>query len=171
MSCCIVWKYLAKGHNGTDRLFLHPKDSFVESESVWYRKEPFGATTMSEFMKRLSRTAVLSTEYTNHCIRATTITLLNDSGFESRHIVTVSGHKNQASLTSYCYEQSLKIPTGQSKNHQSKDRQHHGQNKKTITQTMVYKTTHKTKDWVTRTPLKTGGELRSSGRVSSSCLF
>ena len=31
------------------------------------------------------------------------------------------------------------------------------------------KHTHKTKDWVTRTPLKTGGELRCSGRVSSSC--
>jgi len=27
---------------------------------------------------------------------------------------------------------------------------------------------HKTKDRVTRTPLKTGGELRCSGRVSSS---
>ena len=31
------------------------------------------------------------------------------------------------------------------------------------------KHTHKTKDWVTRTPLKIGGELRCSGRVSSSC--
>jgi hypothetical protein len=31
------------------------------------------------------------------------------------------------------------------------------------------KHTHKTKDWVTRTPLKNGGELRCSGRVSSSC--
>ena len=31
------------------------------------------------------------------------------------------------------------------------------------------KHTYKTKDRVTRTPLKTGGELRSSGRVSSSC--
>ena len=32
-------------------------------------------------------------------------------------------------------------------------------------------TTHtfKTKDRVTRTPLKTGGELRCSGRISSSC--
>ena len=28
---------------------------------------------------------------------------------------------------------------------------------------------HKTKDRETRTPLKTGGELRCSGRVSSSC--
>jgi hypothetical protein len=31
------------------------------------------------------------------------------------------------------------------------------------------KHTHKTKDRATRTPLKTGGELRCSGRVSSSC--
>jgi len=29
--------------------------------------------------------------------------------------------------------------------------------------------THKTKDRVTRTSLKTGGELRCSGRVNSSC--
>jgi hypothetical protein len=29
--------------------------------------------------------------------------------------------------------------------------------------------TYKTKDRVTRTPLKTGGELRCSGRVGSSC--
>ena len=31
------------------------------------------------------------------------------------------------------------------------------------------KHTHKTKDQVTRTPLKTGGEFRCSGKVSSSC--
>ena len=31
------------------------------------------------------------------------------------------------------------------------------------------KHTHKTKDQVTRNPLKTGGELRCSGRVCSSC--
>jgi len=37
-------------------------------------------------------------------------------------------------------------------------------------QTTIYKTfTHKTKDRVTRTPLKTWGELKRSGRVSRSC--
>ena len=30
-------------------------------------------------------------------------------------------------------------------------------------------TIYKTNDWVTQTPLKTGGELGCSGRVSSSC--
>ena len=41
--------------------------------------------------------------------------------------------------------------------------------KSTKGQTTIYKDTYKTKDRVTRTPLKTGGELRSSGRVGSSC--
>ena len=36
-------------------------------------------------------------------------------------------------------------------------------------QITIYKHTYKIKDRVTRTPLKTGDELRCSGRVSSSC--
>ena len=59
-----------------------------------------------------------------------------------------------------------------------KDRQYNGQKKRTKGHTTMYKTlstTHfsfmrqKTKDRVTRAPLKTGNELRCSGRVSSSC--
>ena len=49
-----------------------------------------------------------------------------------------------------------------------KNRQHNGHNNSTKGQRST-KHTHKTKDRVTRTPLKTGGELRCSGRVSSSC--
>jgi hypothetical protein len=41
--------------------------------------------------------------------------------------------------------------------------------KRTKGQTTIYKNTHKTEDRVTLTPLKTGGELRCSGRVGSSC--
>jgi len=41
--------------------------------------------------------------------------------------------------------------------------------KRTKGQTTIYKHTHKTKDQVTRTPLKTEGERMCSGRVSSSC--
>ena len=46
-----------------------------------------------------------------------------------------------------------------------KDRQHTGQKDKQRST----KHTHKTKDRVTRTTPKTGGELRYSGRISSSC--
>jgi hypothetical protein len=41
--------------------------------------------------------------------------------------------------------------------------------KRTKGQTTIYNHAYKTKDRVTRTPLKTWGELRCSGRVSSSC--
>ena len=48
-----------------------------------------------------------------------------------------------------------------------KNRQHNGQKKKDKRRSTKH--TYKTKDWITRTPLKTGGELRCSRLVSSSC--
>jgi hypothetical protein len=48
-----------------------------------------------------------------------------------------------------------------------KDLQHNGQTKKDKQRSTKH--THKTKDPVTRTPIKTGDELRCSGRVSSYC--
>ena len=50
-----------------------------------------------------------------------------------------------------------------------KDRRNDQMKKDKRTNNDLQNTTHKTKDRVTRTPLKTGGELRCSGRVSSSC--
>ena len=50
-----------------------------------------------------------------------------------------------------------------------KNRQHNGQKKKVQKDKhRSTKHTHKTKDRVTRTPLKTGSEVRCTGRVSSS---
>jgi hypothetical protein len=47
---------------------------------------------------------------------------------------------------------------------------HNGQKKKDKrTNNDLQNITHKTKDRVSGTPLKTGGEIRCSGRVSSSC--
>jgi hypothetical protein len=48
-----------------------------------------------------------------------------------------------------------------------KNRQHNNQKKKDKQRSTKH--TYKTKDRVTRTPLKTGAELMYSGRVSSSC--
>ena len=49
----------------------------------------------------------------------------------------------------------------------SKNRQHNGQKKKDKQRSTRHTCTHKTKDRVTQTPLKTRGELGCSGRVSS----
>ena len=50
-----------------------------------------------------------------------------------------------------------------------KNRRHNGHRKIQKDKQRFTKQTHKTKDRVTRTPLKTGVELRCSGMVSSSC--
>ena len=52
-------------------------------------------------MKKLSETAGLSKGYTNHCIRATVISNLDNAGFEARHIRAVSGHKSDETIKAY----------------------------------------------------------------------
>ena len=52
---------------------------------------------MVEILKR----AQLSRIYTSHCIRAMTISALRHAGFEARHIMTASGHRNETSVKSY----------------------------------------------------------------------
>jgi hypothetical protein len=52
-------------------------------------------------MSDLSVAAALSKTYTNHCTRATAITTLDQAGYEARHIMRVSGHRNEALIKSY----------------------------------------------------------------------
>ncbi|WAR13682.1 hypothetical protein MAR_003787 [Mya arenaria] len=49
----------------------------------------------------ISTTAALSQKYTNHCIRATSISALDIAGFEARHITRATGHKSETSIKSY----------------------------------------------------------------------
>ena len=52
-------------------------------------------------MKDISKAAQLSTIYTNHSVRATTITLWSNEGVPNRHIMSIPGHRNEQSLASY----------------------------------------------------------------------
>ena len=52
-------------------------------------------------MKGISKAAPLSQLYTNHSVRATSITLLSEAGMRNRHIMVISGHSNEQSLNSY----------------------------------------------------------------------
>ena len=47
------------------------------------------------------KTISAKTLYTNHCIRATCITSLDQHGIEDRHIMSVSGHKSETSINSH----------------------------------------------------------------------
>ena len=63
-------------------------------------------------MKDISKAAGLSKVYTGHCLRATAIQHLNDEGYEARHIMFMSDHRNEGSLRSY----NSKVSSTQKKN-------------------------------------------------------
>ncbi|KAH3788762.1 hypothetical protein DPMN_166910 [Dreissena polymorpha] len=52
-------------------------------------------------MKNISTSAKLSQRYTDHCLRTKAIQAMNDAGYEARHIMFMSGHRNEASIRSY----------------------------------------------------------------------
>ena len=69
----------------------------------WYRNEPLGKNTISKMMERISIKAELSERYTNHCIRASTVTLFQH-GVDARKICVITKHKDERSLTNYISE-------------------------------------------------------------------
>jgi len=58
-------------------------------------------------MKEISFAAKLSQTYTNHGIRATSVTLLDRAGIPVHRIMQVSGHRNEGSVKVYCERQTL----------------------------------------------------------------
>lgn len=93
--------YLSKLHPENDLLFQQPRQKIEKQETIWYTTRPVGSKTISGFMAQLSSEAGLSQRYTNHCVRATTITMLSHAGVSSRAITRISKHRNETSLKHY----------------------------------------------------------------------
>ena len=89
--------YLSKLHPLCLALFQTPLNIFSQDKH-WFRNEPMGKNTLSNIMKRISKKAGLSTEYTCHSVRASTITALSKAGVEGRQICQITKHKNEQSL-------------------------------------------------------------------------
>ena len=94
-------KYASKLSTDCNSFWQRPKEKHEADDDVWYYNSPLGKNTLGCFMSTLSKAAGLSKMYTNHCLRATCVTVLDKLGFESRHIMAVSGHKSENSLKSY----------------------------------------------------------------------
>ena len=54
-----------------------------------------------KYILYISKNAKCTTRYTAHCLRATAIQGMSDAGLELRHIMLMSGHKNESSVRSY----------------------------------------------------------------------
>ena len=100
-------KYVSHLNPQNEYLFQRTKRAVKESDSVWYDNMVIGQRTLGDKMKNLSRSAELSYLYTNHSIRATTISILDECGYEARHIMAVSGHRSENSIRSYAAKTSL----------------------------------------------------------------
>ena len=73
----------------------------MPDSDVWYDNMVIGERYLGDMMKKISKEADLSTIYSNHSIRATAVTILDKSGFEARHIMSISGHRSESSIRSY----------------------------------------------------------------------
>ena len=60
-----------------------------------------GSYAPGGFMTDLCKQAKCSKIYTAHCLRTTAIQAMNDAGHELRHIMFMTGHKNEASIRRY----------------------------------------------------------------------
>ena len=94
-------KYISKLNPRNNYLWHRPQDSFDPEDAVWYGNQALGKNTLGTMTSTISQRAKLSKRYTNHSIRATCITRLDDAGFESRKLMRISGHRSEMSLKSY----------------------------------------------------------------------
>ena len=87
-------------------LFQRPREVSTkfqqQKDEVWYCNSPVGKSTLENMMKNLSTSAGIAPHLTNHCVRATSVTGPSDHNIEARHIKTVTGHKSDNSIESYC---------------------------------------------------------------------
>lgn len=94
--------YVSKLNPSCSAFFQYPtKKSVSLDDVVWYEARPLGVNKLDTMMKTISKAAGLSKEYTNHSVRATGITLWSNAGVPNRHIMAISGHRNEQSLAHY----------------------------------------------------------------------
>ena len=92
--------YLSKLNPNSDAFLQIPKKNIPQSEDIWY-PGVLGKNTNTNMMKTISKKAGLTEDYTNHCIRATTSTVLANANVEHNDIISVTGHKDPKSLLPY----------------------------------------------------------------------
>jgi hypothetical protein len=96
--------FLSKTDPNASSLFNHclkPALVSPQDESLWFSDIPVKQYQFSRFMSDICKNAKCSKSYTAHSLRATAIQGMNDAGFEIRHIMHMSGHKNESSVRSY----------------------------------------------------------------------
>ena len=82
-------------------LWQRPKKKVTLEDPCWYYDDPVGRDPLNNMMETLEINAELSQVYSNHLIRVTAITKLDQNNIKSGHIQAVSGHKSEATIRTY----------------------------------------------------------------------
>ena len=94
--------YTSKLNPNCTAFWQKPKDKVPDdTNEPWYCNSPVGINTLNKKIKDISKEAGCSKVYTNHCLRATCLTVLDQAGFENRDIMSVSGHHSEQSIKHY----------------------------------------------------------------------
>ena len=100
-----VENYFSHLNPKMDFLFQRPRvvsNKFnPEADMVWFCNSPLGTSYLSLMMRTMSLKADINPPLTNHCVRATSVTILSDANVETRHIKCATGHKSDTSSESY----------------------------------------------------------------------
>ena len=106
-----IKSYLSHLNPEVDSLFQRPKEESLRfnphKDSVWFEKKVLGHNTLENMLKNMSHRAGIQPYFTNHSLRATTVTILSSVNVETRQIKAVTGHKSDASIESYCERPTL----------------------------------------------------------------
>ena len=94
-------KYIARLNPQCEWMWQRPKNLVSDQDDTWYVNVPLGKSTLAVMTKKISEFAGCSQSYTNHSLRATSVTLLDHAGYTSRDIMSVSGHRSESSIKNY----------------------------------------------------------------------
>ena len=78
-------------------LFQRPREASFKFQ-VWFCNSPIGKSTLGNMMNTMSLAASIIPHLTNHCVRATSVTVLSDHNVEAKHTKVVTGHKSTTSI-------------------------------------------------------------------------
>lgn len=85
----------------SDNLFHRPVRGNTSKQCFYSSKQVRGVNFLGDFMKKLSKRLKLSKDYTNHCVRCTTVSRAKESGMSNSDVCLITGHKDQRSVDRY----------------------------------------------------------------------
>ena len=101
-----IKNYLDHLNPTSEALFQKPRDDQSQKfrpadDKVWCCNSPVGSSTLDNMLKNMSSRAGIEPHLTNHCLRATAVTVQSDHNCETRHIKFVTGHRSDQAVESY----------------------------------------------------------------------